>query len=127
VSDDRRSIPPESSGTILLVEDTEALQEVITENLHDLGYLVLIASTGEEAIRVAAAHPGPIELLLTDIRMPGVQGPELARQLAIARPGIRIILMSGGAPGTDLAPGVVVLQKPFGREQLAKALQDAIR
>jgi CheY-like chemotaxis protein len=126
VSDDR-PIPPESSGTILLVEDTEALQEVITENLRDLGYLVLIASTGEDAVRIAAAHQGRIDVLLTDIRMPGVQGPELARQLAIARPGIRIILMSGGAPGTDLAPGVVVLQKPFGREQLAKALRDALR
>jgi two-component system, cell cycle sensor histidine kinase and response regulator CckA len=125
VSDDR-PIPPESSATILLVDDAAPLLQIISEGLEQLGYPVLAASHGEEALRIAAEHQGRIEVLLTDIRMPGMQGPELAARLAIARPEIRIIFMSG-EQARDLAHGVVVLQKPFSREQLRNALRDALR
>jgi DNA-binding NtrC family response regulator len=121
----------EPGETVLLVDDTQHLQEIIEENLRDLGYNVLVASKGEEALRILAEHPGPIRLLLTDIIMPGIYGPELARRIATTHPEIRVIFMSGSGPHAMSDPGVLeaggaVLEKPFSLEQLSKAVRDRL-
>jgi hypothetical protein len=122
---------PEPGETILLVDDTEDLQEVIGENLRDLGHTVLVASRGDEALRIVAEHPGQIRLLLTDVTMPGMHGPELAERIAATHPEIRVIFMSGSGSEAMSHPGVVkaggvVLEKPFTQAQLAKAVRDSL-
>ena len=108
--------------TVLLVDDTRLLRTMIAEHLNALGYSVLVAPSGEEALRLAAGHEGPIDVLLTDVHMPGMAGPELAERLKSSSPQIRIVFMSGTGGGA-LAGKVLV--KPFTQEQLAEALTDA--
>ena len=93
---------------------------------------MLCATSGEQALRLAAAHAGRIDLLLTDVVMPGMSGQELATQVAAQRPGIRILYMSGYTEHTiagsgDANEAVPFLQKPFTREHLAEAVRKAIR
>jgi two-component system cell cycle sensor histidine kinase/response regulator CckA len=116
-----------SMSTILLVDDTVVLQEVIVEMLRDLGHTVLPADGGEEALRIAAEYEGLIDILLTDIFMPRMSGPELAARIGATRAGIRVVFMSGSGPEARETPGViaaggVVLEKPFARDQLEQAL-----
>ena len=118
-------------GTVLLVDDAHLLQEILCENLHELGYSVLVASRGDEAIRIASEHEGAIRLLLTDIIMPGMRGTELTARLAVTHPEIRVVLMTGSGPDAMADPGVLkaggaVLEKPFTQEQLAKVLRDVL-
>src|SRR5258708_731837 len=81
--------------TILLAEDSEALREMAREYLESMGYLVLEASSGAGALQKAKEFNGTIHLLLTDVVMPEMSGPELARQIVETRPGIRVIFTSG--------------------------------
>jgi CheY-like chemotaxis protein len=80
--------------TILLVDDDVEVLEITREMLERLGYLVLDALSAEEAVRVALGHPGPIQLLLTDVVMPGASGHDLAQQLALPRPEMKVLYMS---------------------------------
>jgi signal transduction histidine kinase/CheY-like chemotaxis protein len=117
--------------TVLVVEDSRELCEMIRETLEGLGYSVLTAADGEAAVAVAAAHPGPIHLVLTDVVMPKLGGPELGRILAGVRPGIRLLYMSGYADGAIsregvLHPGVSLLEKPFTAETLARTVREAL-
>ncbi len=115
--------------TILLVEDEQALREVTRRILTGAGYRVLVAEHGPEALRVAAAHEGHIDLLLSDVVMPQMPGPQLARQLVEQRPGLRVLLMSGFAQpildsGGHLDEGTALIEKPFsGPVLLAKVAQ----
>jgi signal transduction histidine kinase/ActR/RegA family two-component response regulator len=116
--------------TVLVAEDSDELREMIRETLEGLGYAVLSATDGEAALAVAAAHPGPIHLLLSDVVMPRLGGAELARRLEEIRPGIRLLYMSGYANGAIsregvLHPGVSLLEKPFAAESLARAVREA--
>jgi len=88
-----------TSNTVLLVEDEEGVREVARAALEKAGYRVLEARQGQEALEVAGRHEGPIALLLTDVVMPVMGGPELARQLRQFLPGIRVLYISGYAPG----------------------------
>jgi two-component system, cell cycle sensor histidine kinase and response regulator CckA len=122
---------PRGQETILLVEDTEALREVIRETLEDLGYTVLLASNGEEALALGRAREGPIDLLLTDVVMPKLGGGDLARLLLALRPGIRVLYMSGYTDGAIsphgvLGEGVLLLEKPFTVDKLARAVREAL-
>jgi two-component system cell cycle sensor histidine kinase/response regulator CckA len=81
--------------TILLIEDEEQVRRVATEILTPLGYRVLAARDPEDAERICATHPDPIELLLTDVVMPQMDGPQLARRISLLRPRIRVLFMSG--------------------------------
>jgi CheY-like chemotaxis protein len=117
-----------SGVTILLVDDTQILREIVGELLLDLGHHVLRASRGDEALRTVASYSGRIDILLTDILMPGMSGPELAEQIAVTHPEIRPIFMSGSGPLAMDDPGVIkaggaVLEKPFSQEQLAEAIR----
>lgn len=82
-------------GTILLVEDEEPVRKLVLKVLEGAGYQVLSAASAEEGRRLAEAHDGPLDLLLTDVLLPGMDGPTLARTLTATRPGLRIIFMSG--------------------------------
>jgi PAS domain S-box-containing protein len=104
--------------TVLVVEDEEGMREVTERILTRSGYQVLTAPDGLVALELVAHHPGPIDLLLTDVVMPHMLGKEVAERVMAARPGIRVLYMSGyaqpifGAHGT-LEAGVVLIEKPF--------------
>ena len=117
--------------TVLLVEDTESLREVIREVLEEQGYTVLLASQGEEALALVKAHQRPIDLLLTDVVMPKLGGEELSKQLVALRPGIRVLCMSGYSEGAISRQGTLIdnaclLEKPFTSDKLARAVRDAL-
>jgi signal transduction histidine kinase len=115
--------------TVLLVEDEDAVRELAREILQERRYTVLEARNGREAIEVAARTPGPISLLLTDVVMPGITGPELARRLSAGRPGLKILYVSGhpdrAVAGEARAPGLF-LHKPFSPEALAAKVREAL-
>jgi two-component system cell cycle sensor histidine kinase/response regulator CckA len=119
-------------ATVLLAEDHEGIRHLLREYLADAGYNVLQANNGEHAIRVAAEHPGPIDLLISDVTMPDVNGVEVAQTLAARRPGIEIVLISGYTrdlvPGMETAPaGVRFLPKPFTKGELLKNVSDLLK
>lgn len=120
--------PLTGSETILLVEDDTALLAVTATMLTAVGYTVLPASRPEDALGLAASHPGPLHLLLTDVIMPGMSGPELATRLAAERPDLAILFMSGYtdgsvAPHGVLEPGIQFIQKPFDRSSLLQKIR----
>jgi len=122
---------PRGHETILLVEDTATLQEVIREMLEELGYALLLASDGEQAWALAREREGPIDLLLTDVVMPKLGGGDLARRLSALRPGLRVLYMSGYTNGAIsqqgvLGEGVMLLEKPFTADSLARAVREAL-
>ncbi len=109
------------SETILLVEDEETVRDLSEEILRDQGYKVLVASNGEEAIKLCETHVGPIDLVITDVVMPKISGPELARQMDVLRPSAKKLFLSGYT-NASLAHNNVLnqhaefLQKPFNAE-----------
>ena len=122
---------PRGSETILLVEDEDSLRELAHEILGGLGYKVLEAGTGRAALELAERHPGPIDLLLTDVIMPGMSGRELAAELLASRPGARALYMSGYTDDAIihhgvLEPGLAFLQKPFPLEALARKVREVL-
>jgi PAS domain S-box-containing protein len=113
--------------TLLLVEDEAAVRAMAARMLRQQGYTILEAGDGRAALQVAASYPEPIQLLLTDVVMPEMSGVALAEQLTAARPGLRVLLMSGYTDGaiatTEPTNTWPRLQKPFTR----RALVDAVR
>jgi two-component system, cell cycle sensor histidine kinase and response regulator CckA len=114
--------------TLLVVEDEAALREVAGRILSAAGYRVLSADGGPSALEVAARHEGTIDLLLSDVVMPGMLGKDLAERLVHIRPDTRVLYMSGYAQpvlhsqGT-LDPGVALLEKPFTADDLLAAVR----
>jgi len=126
---------PETAGggteTILLAEDEDPLRETICRYLARAGYTVLAAHDGPAAIALAKAHPGPIDLLLSDVMMPGMPGQELAGHLQEVRPRTRVLLMSGYAGGLmndhgALPAGLTILAKPFTENEILTAIRSSI-
>jgi CheY-like chemotaxis protein len=104
--------------TILLVEDEEEVRALTRELLEIDGYTILEAGSPEEALRLGTEHPGPIHLLITDVVMPQMSGPELARRLTAHRPGMNVLCMSGYPERTtvqraEITADTAWLQKPF--------------
>jgi CheY-like chemotaxis protein len=124
---------PRGSGTVLVVEDEANLREVACAVLQDLGYTVLEAANGEEALRLVDADKPSLDLVLIDVVLPGaMNGRELASRLAELQPGLRVLFMSGYTENAivhqgRLDGGVMLLGKPFSREQLARKVADALR
>jgi CheY-like chemotaxis protein len=117
--------------TILLVDDEESLRNVVVDLLSQLGYRVLSAAGGPDALQVAREYPGKIDLLLTDVVMDDLNGPELAEQLLKIRPGIKVIFISGYAdsslaPDGVLKPGTVLVQKPFSIKILSAKVREVL-
>jgi DNA-binding NtrC family response regulator len=122
---------PRGQETILLVEDEPAMLSMTAGTLRHLGYQVLTASSPAAARELAARHTGAIDLLLTDVIMPGDNGRALADDLLRERPGLRVLFMSGYtadvlAPHGILDPAVHFIQKPFTMRDLGVALRKVI-
>jgi CheY-like chemotaxis protein len=122
---------PKGRETILLAEDEDAVREIAREFLQLSGYTVLEAPDGASALALAEKHDGPIDLLVTDIIMPGMTGRELAQRLAEKRPEVKIVFMSGYTEYATSRQGSVaenetLLTKPFTRVTLARTVRDAL-
>jgi PAS domain S-box-containing protein len=118
------------SATVLLVEDDDALRSLVSDILAGAGYRVLAAAGSTEALRLVAAHEAAIDLLLTDLVLPGLDGRSLARQLRGSRPALPIVFMSGYLPGAGLDPTIEsecaeFIRKPFAPAALLRALKRA--
>ena len=113
--------------TILVVDDDQWVRVLARDVLAHEGYRVLEAVDGQDAIRVAAEHPGPIHLLLTDVVMPGMNGCELAMGLAALLPGMKVMFMSAYdrdfLVARGLSPTGPVITKPFTIEYLARRVR----
>jgi PAS domain S-box-containing protein len=117
--------------TILLVEDDGSLLSLATQLLVQLGYTVLPADAPALALELARSHADPIDLLMTDVVMPGMNGRDLWRQLSVLRPGLKCLFMSGYTANVIAHRGVLeddvhFLQKPFSREALAVKLREVL-
>jgi PAS domain S-box-containing protein len=117
--------------TILLAEDEPDLRELARIFLEAYGYKVLEAASAEQAIRTASLFPGHIDLLLTDVIMPGMSGSQLAESILKQRPQTKIVYMTGYTDDMVvqhkvLEPGVKLLQKPFGKAELALKVRSTL-
>ena len=123
-------VAPPAPATILVVEDEDSVRNIAVRVLERAGYTVLATSTPAEASAVFEAEQARIDLLLTDIVMPGMHGPELAERLTAQRPGLQVVFVSGysdGVPGSAVdATGVSFLPKPFTGAALIAAVQKAL-
>jgi PAS domain S-box-containing protein len=120
---------PEEKRTILLVEDEEMVRELAIEIFHGAGYTVLDAPNGADALAINARHDGRIDLLVTDLVMPGMNGIELARRVCDSRPGIPVLFMSGYAEDAKehlgfLDEGRAFLQKPITPTKLSRKVRE---
>ncbi len=122
---------PRGSETVLVVEDDDSVRLLVETKLTDLGYTVIPATSGEEALESARGWEDPIGLLLTDVILPGMNGAELAGELTAARPGTKVIFMSGYTDNVIihhgmLDEGVHLIQKPFTMQTLAMKVREVI-
>jgi DNA-binding NtrC family response regulator len=130
--------PPQDAGpapdpgtpaprAVLLVEDDEGVRGFVRQVLEQAGFAVLMAAGADEAACLFRAAPGRIDLLLTDVVMPGRTGPELVAELRSTRPGLPVLFMSGytgghTGNGRPLPPASTLLEKPFGPDRLLQAV-----
>jgi two-component system sensor histidine kinase EvgS len=129
-----RKLPEEVSGqgeTILVVEDETDILELIRTMLEQQGYRVLTAASPSEALALARRHPGAIDLLITDIVLPEMNGRDLNRHLASLFPNLKVVFMSGYTANVIahhgvLEQGVHFIQKPFSRKDLAVKIKEAL-
>jgi two-component system cell cycle sensor histidine kinase/response regulator CckA len=127
---DTRALP-RGSETVLLVEDEKGVRELAREYLELVGYTVIEAEDGHTALELAAMHVGPIQLLMTDVVMPGISGRELAGRVKAIRPDIKILFMSGYTDQSVVHHGILdtdaaLLQKPFTMAALAAKLREIL-
>jgi nitrogen-specific signal transduction histidine kinase/DNA-binding NarL/FixJ family response regulator len=120
-----------AAETILVVEDEPAVRILVQQTLQQLGYTVLDAGDGDEAIHMVERHAGEIHLVLTDVIMPLMNGRELAVRLEAIRPGIRVVFMSGYTDDVLASQGlsqpeVNFIQKPFSRSDLAEKVETVL-
>jgi PAS domain S-box-containing protein len=119
------------SETVLLVEDEDSVRELVRETLLSRGYKVLEAENGEAGLKVAEAYPEKIDILVTDVVMPGIGGRELARRLVQIRPGLKVLYLSGYTEDAIVQgtpePGTAFLQKPFTLQRLAGKIREILR
>jgi hypothetical protein len=122
---------PRGTETVLVVEDEPALREVAVRGLRELGYVVLEAADGSEALRVADRFDGRIHLLLTDVVMPGLGGRKVAERLRAVRPELKVLFTSGYTDGAflsqaNLDSSMSFLQKPFTVATLARKVRESV-
>ena len=122
---------PRGSETILLVEDEKGVRELTREYLQMCGYSVIEAENGHTALELASMHAGPVQLLMTDVVMPGISGRELADRVKRLRPEIKILYMSGYTDQAVVHHGIlesdaILLQKPFTLAALASKLRELL-
>jgi PAS domain S-box-containing protein len=128
---DAEEAPPRGTETILLVEHHEAVRLVAREILEAQGYIVLEASQGAEALFIQKRYARPVHLMVIDVVMPDMSGPDLARRLAQAWPDAKVLFVSGQsehdvAPDGVLNPDAAFLHKPFSPDALARKVREAL-
>jgi CheY-like chemotaxis protein len=119
------------SESVLLAEDEEGVRNLVRDLLKLYGYEVIEARNGEEAIELAKRRTEPIDILVTDVVMPGMSGRQLADRLGRIRPGMRVLFMSGYADEAIVQHGVLeagteLIQKPFAPEKLVERVRQAL-
>jgi PAS domain S-box-containing protein len=117
--------------TVLLAEDEDGVRTVMTEMLRKQGYSVVSAPGGEEALEIGRNLQTKFDLLISDVIMPGMNGPDLAGKLRALRPGLRVLYVSGYTDSAisrddELGPGTTFLHKPFTTEQLAEKVRELL-
>ncbi|MCW3099670.1 MAG: sensor hybrid histidine kinase [Chthonomonadaceae bacterium] len=122
---------PEGSETILLVEDESMVRDIATQSLRSLGYHVLVAANGADALKIHSEYEEPIALLVTDVVMPWMNGKELAERILEKRPNIRVLFISGYTNNVILHKGVLddgvtLLQKPFTSSALGQKVRQIL-
>jgi CheY-like chemotaxis protein len=120
------------SETVLLVEDEESVRQLVRDTLAGKGYKVIEAPNGEAGLKVSEEHSGTIEILITDVVMPGIGGRELAQRVSAARPNIKVLFLSGYTEDAIihegvLEPGTAFLQKPFTLQMLSRKVREVLR
>jgi PAS domain S-box-containing protein len=132
-ADEEEAVRPRegSSATILVVEDADDLRDITELILKKNGYRVITAASGPQALEIAKKHAGDIDLLLTDVVMPLMHGPDLAQRMRAAQPEIRVLYMSGYAQpmvgnGDALEEGVLLIEKPFTEPVLLDGVEQAL-
>jgi DNA-binding NtrC family response regulator len=115
----------------MLVEDEDALREVLVRVLKANGYKVLSSSQAPDALGLARLHRGPIHLLVSDVILPGMRGPELAKHLSQLHPEMRVLYMSGFTDNAlmhsgSLPQSTMFLQKPFTPDVLLRRIRDIL-
>ncbi|MBI4567884.1 MAG: response regulator [Planctomycetes bacterium] len=123
--------PPRGDGTILLVEDDDAVRVMVEEVLGEGGYGVLTARDGQEALTLLRNAAGPVRLLLTDVVMPGMTGVELLQRASSIRPDLRALLVSGYTDQSlrergEIDPSVAFLHKPFSPDALLRKVREVL-
>jgi two-component system cell cycle sensor histidine kinase/response regulator CckA len=121
--------PASGTGeTVLVAEDEDAVRSLVVEVLAGCGYHVLAAASGHEALDLCRRRRGRVDLLLTDVVMPGMNGPELARQISALQPEARVLFMSGYTDKaiTNSGPGLELIQKPFNPAALARKVREVL-
>lgn len=122
---------PVGTETVLLAEDEAAVRSLLRRTLEQKGYVVLEACNGKEALQLCREHDGPIHVLLTDVVMPHLNGPELARQVQLLHPDVRVIFLSGYADSAVLQRGLdqsqaVFVPKPFRPETIIRMVREVL-
>jgi PAS domain S-box-containing protein len=129
--EEEKAIPKRHGTTILLVEDDEIMRSLTRQLLKEQGYTVIEADDGKTALETMAAHPGPIDLLLTDVVMRRMSGPELVERLHASHPDLKVVYMSGYtgelmAEREVLKRDITLLEKPFTRTTLLSTIHSAL-
>jgi len=119
------------SGTVLVVEDDHSVLKATVEFLSSIGYNVLFATNGVEALRLMENHTGPIDLMLTDVVMPAMNGTKLASLVSSRRPEMRVLFVSGHAESALVRKGLTdfnthFLEKPCSFESLSIKIRQAL-
>jgi two-component system cell cycle sensor histidine kinase/response regulator CckA len=115
-----------SQETILLVEDEPAVRQLFVTALSRAGYAVLEARNGEEAVKLFDEHGAAIDLLLTDVRMPYMDGAELARELRERKESLKMICISGHDGSVAAAVSPDFLAKPFSRDEMLRKIREVL-
>jgi two-component system cell cycle sensor histidine kinase/response regulator CckA len=113
-------------GTVLLVEDEESVRELVRATLEKQGYTVLDTGKGDVALQMALSHTGPIDILISDLVLPGMGGRELGFKVNESHPETKILIVSGYPEDMVVGPGIEFLQKPFTLQALAGKVQDVL-
>jgi CheY-like chemotaxis protein len=124
--EEAKTAPCHGSGTLLLVEDEAGIRLMTCKYLESLGYTVLEADTGEEAFSIFNEHKDEIQLLITDMIMPGMRGDELVRRIREQRPHLPAVYISGYVDTGELDPETSILEKPFSFPELGRRVEASL-